>query len=82
MRAVRLVLYPLSHCPALPASPSATLASSVAGTGARRRSLPSWAIRPVRTGRRRSIFFVVIVSRTDLGVDLGRNANGSELASA
>lgn len=64
-------LYPLLHCPAPPASPSAMLASSVAGTGARRRSLPSWAIQPVRTGRRRSIFFIFIISRTDSDVDLG-----------
>jgi hypothetical protein len=58
MRAVRLVWYPLLHRPALLALSSATLASSVAGTSARHRSLSFRAIQPVHTGRRRSICYV------------------------
>ncbi|KAK3304861.1 uncharacterized protein B0T15DRAFT_558929 [Chaetomium strumarium] len=57
-------------------STSWSMASSVAGTGARRRSVPSWATWPVRTGSRRSICFVVIISRTDLGVDLSAMRTG------
>jgi hypothetical protein len=76
MRAVLLVLYPFLRRPALPAPSSATLAASVAGTGARRRSLPFRAIQPAHTGRRRSICVVIRISRTNFGVDLGAARTG------